>query len=171
MMSAGIFGPKMSGKTTLARKLSKQYWDKLKMRSIVLDINGEQWGEHALVFTDDTTFWDAVWKANHDLIIVDEASSTIKRDKSLIPVFTRMRHLNHKLIVIGHNGVNLLPIMREQFDTLYLFRQPPKAANIWAETFTQSELTRAVELNQYEFIHTELYGKPRRMKLTLTTAK
>lgn len=167
MHSAGIFGPKLSGKTTLAKYLSRQYWQKHKIRSLVLDINNEQWGENAWVTDDNDKFWDAVWKTNNSLVLVDEASSTIKRDQTLIPVFTRLRHLNHKLIVIGHNGMNLLPIMREQFDTLYLFRQPEKAAKVWAETFTQTELLAAVNLQQHEFLHTQLFGKPKKMKLDL----
>lgn len=169
-MSGGVFGPKMSGKTTLARYLSKQYWQKHHIRSLVLDINQEHWGDHALVFTDDEPegkFWTAVWQSQGCLIIVDEASSTIKRDKLLIPAFTRLRHLNHKLLVIGHNGMNLLPIMREQFDTLYLFRQPEKAAKVWSDTFTQKELLAAMELNQHEFLQTQLFGKPKKLKLKL----
>lgn len=165
MYSAGIFGPKLSGKTTLAKYLSRQYWQRHKIRSLVLDINSEQWGEQAWTTEDNDKFWDAVWKTSDSLVIVDEASSTIKRDQTLIPVFTRLRHLRHKLIVIGHNGMNLLPIMREQFDTLYLFRQPEKAAKVWAETFTQTELLEAVQLNQHEFLQTELFGKPRKFKL------
>jgi hypothetical protein len=169
MMSGGVFGPKLSGKTTLAMHLSKQYWTKRQIRSIVLDINNEPWGDHALVFKEgeEEKFWETVWNNKNFLIIVDEASSTIKRDKSLIPVFTRLRHLNHKLLVIGHNGINLLPIMREQFDTLYLFRQPEKAAKIWAETFTQKELIEAVDLQQHEFLQTQLFGKPKKLKLKL----
>lgn len=166
-MSAGIFGPKLSGKTTLAKHLSREYWRKYKMRSLVLDINNEEWGEQAWMTDNDDKFWEAVWKTKASLIIVDEASSTIKRDKTLIPVFTRLRHLNHKLIVIGHNGMNLLPIMREQFDTLYLFRQPESAAKVWSETFTQVELIQAVELNQHEFLSTQLFSKPVKRKLDL----
>lgn len=167
MFSAGIFGPKLSGKTTLAKYISRQYWTKHHIRSMVLDINNESWGEQAWVTDDNDKFWTAVWQTNNSLVVVDEASSTIKRDQTLIPVFTRLRHLNHKLIVIGHNGMNLLPIMREQFDTLYLFRQPEKAAKVWAETFTQVELLSAVNLQQHEFLHTQLFGKPKKMKLAL----
>lgn len=171
MMSAGVFGPKLSGKTTLAKKLSREYWVKEQRRSIILDPNAEEWGDHALVMQDEPKFWETIWQTQNDLIIVDEASTTIKRDKSLIGVFTRLRHLNHKLIVIGHNGMNLLPIMREQFDTLYLFRQPEGAAKVWSETFTQKELlvspTNVTELNQYEFVYARLYHKPRKLKLKL----
>lgn len=167
MINGGIFGPKLSGKTTLAQALSRQYWQQQKIKTIVLDINGDSWGEHATATADEEIFWQVVWKAQNCLVIVDEATETINRDKKLIPVFTRMRHNNHKLLVIGHSGMNLLPIMREQIDTIYLFRQGEKASAYWAETMAEKGLLESVSLRQYEFIRHELYGTPQRQKLTL----
>lgn len=167
MVSGGIFGPKLSGKTTLAKILSQQYWTKHKVRSIVLDINEELWGEQAFVMHDEEKFWEAVWKSENSIVIVDEAASTIRRERGLIPVFTRLRHNHHVLIVIGHSGMDLLPAMRQQFDTVYLFRQPESAAKVWAETMTEKGLLAAVDLKQYEFIRCELYQPPQKMKLKL----
>jgi hypothetical protein len=165
MINGGIFGPKLSGKTTLAMALSRQFWQQYKIKTIVLDLNGDNWGEHATATNDEEIFWQVVWKAQNCLIIVDEAAETINRDKKLIPVFTRMRHNNHKLIVVGHSGMNLLPIMREQIDTIYLFRQGEKAAAYWSEIMAEKGLLQACELPQYTFIKLELYGKPQRLKL------
>jgi molybdopterin-guanine dinucleotide biosynthesis protein len=167
MTSGGIFGPKLSGKTTLAKQISVEYWRRYKIRSLVLDLNAENWGSQAMMTTDETAFWQWVWKSHDSLIIVDEGTETIARDKTLIPIFTRLRHLRHKLLVIGHHGMNLLPIMREQLDTLYLFRQSHDAADLWAKTFTQDDLLAATRLQQYEFLHTTLYGKVRKYRLTL----
>jgi ABC-type Mn2+/Zn2+ transport system ATPase subunit len=168
MVSGGIFGPKLSGKSTLAKRLCGEYWRKHKIRSLVLDINeDDDWGEHCWTTADEEKFWVAVWKTRNSIVVVDEAAATIRRDKKLIPVFTRLRHCGHILIVIGHSGMDLLPAMRQQFDTVYLFRQPDSAAKIWAETMTEKGLLKAVELQQYEFIHHQLYGKPRKMKLAL----
>lgn len=167
MTSGGIFGPKLSGKTTLAMALSKEYWRANQIRTIVLDLNNEVWGEQAFVSTDESQFWSMVWKGQGMLIIVEESAETINRDKKLIPVFTRLRHHKHKLLVIGHSGVNLLPIMREQLDTLYLFRQPERAAKVWAETFCQPELLQAQQLQQYEFLFTSLYSTPKKTRLKI----
>lgn len=167
MDSCGIFGPKLSGKTTLAMALSREYWRKQRMRSLVLDPNMEDWGKQAWVTNDEQKFWSAVWKTEACLVIVDEAGETINRDKGLIAVFTRLRHLHHKLIVIGHNGINLLPIMRQQLDTLYLFRQSPRAAAMWAEDMTQRGFVAAEELGQYEFLYGEKFKPPVRQKLSL----
>ncbi len=123
------------------------------MTSIILDLFGHSWHKTAKVFSDDTEFWKCVWSSQQCLIVVDDGSATVKRDRQLIPVFTTMRHLQHELAVIGHSGTNLLPEMREQLDTLYLFRQTEKAAKIWVETFTDERLMQATTLQQYEFIH------------------
>jgi hypothetical protein len=171
MNSAGIFGPKLSGKTTLAKVLAENYWTKQQLQTLCLDINGETWPKSVWATSNEDEFWQRVWQTKGQLVIVDEASSTIKRDKELIPVFTRLRHLNHKLIIIGHNGMNLLPIMREQFDTLYLFRQPEKASAIWAETFTDKRLLQASELKQYEFLFCQLYQTPKRQILKIETVQ
>lgn len=167
MIRGGIFGISMSGKTTLAKQLCLVYWKNSGIRSFVLDLNGETWGDHCLTTDNEDEFWQRVWKTNGSLIVVDEGSSTIQRDSELIPVFTRLRHLNHKLLVIGHRGSDLLPVMREQFDTLYLFRQPEKSALIWSEVFAEPRLSEASQLNQYEYLYCRLYAKPTKHKLIL----
>lgn len=167
MVSGGIFGPKLSGKTTLAIKLSEQYWLQQKRRSLVFDPHLETWGQQALVMTDEKEFWPIVWKSQGCLVIVEEAAATIRRERELLPVFTRLRHNHHLLLVVGHSGMDLLPTMRQQLDTLYLFRQPEEACKIWAMTFTQRELFEAANLGQYEFLATSMYSKPRKVKLAI----
>lgn len=167
MHRAGIFGPSLSGKTTLAKALSREYWVKHRMKTLVLDPNGEQWGEHAVVFTDEAKFWETVWNSTHCLVIVEEASETINRDKELTAVFTRLRHKFHKLIVVGHSGASLLPVMRQQFDTLYLFLQSRKASQIWVEETACDDLLGATKLNQYEFLHYERFKPVKKIKLAL----
>lgn len=165
MINAGIFGPKLSGKTTLAKALSRQYFIQQHLKTIVLDINEDEWGGHAVSTSDEQKFWKLVWESKKCLIIVDEAAATIRRERTLIPVFTRLRHNNHLLITIGHSGMDLLPIMRQQLDTLFLFRQPISSAKVWAEVFTENGLLESVNLSQFEFIRHELYGHPKRQKL------
>jgi hypothetical protein len=142
-----------------------QYWQKFQIRSLVLDPHLEAWGEHAVVTDDEETFWPKVWNSRNCIVFVEEAATTINRDKSLIQVFTRLRHCNHKLVVIGHSGMSLLPVMREQIDTIYLFRQPVSACKVWAEVMTEEGLHAAKDLQQFHFIFHRLYGKPRKMVL------
>lgn len=167
MVNGGIFGPKLSGKTTVAVQLSRVYWRSKKVRSLVLDPHGENWGGQAWVSKDEAQFWQVVWKARDCLVIVEEAAATIRRERELIPVFTRMRHCCHRLLVVGHSGMDLLPTMRQQLDTLYLFRQPESAAKVWAENFADPQLLQACTLEQYEFLRKESYKPAQRMRLDL----
>lgn len=167
MVRGGIFGPSLSGKTTLAKALSKEYWAQNKMRSLVLDLNNESWGEQALVTADEKTFWPMVWRTNDCLVIVDEGTETIRRDKTLVPAFTRLRHHKHKLLVVGHSGTNLLPIMRQQIDTLYLFLQDEDSAKQWAKDFIQKDLLQAVELQQFEFLYCRRWQPCKKLRLKL----
>lgn len=159
----------MSGKTTLAKHLSKQFWQVQKRPSLVWDIFEDDWGDHSRVYNFDKKdeFIYHVWDTQNMLVIMDEASSTIKRDKEFIPFFTRLRHNHHKLIVIGHDSTNLLPEMREQLDTLYLFRQSERAAKMWKESHVNEGLMQSTQLQQYEFLYFELYKEPQKRKLKL----
>lgn len=168
MIRGGIFGISLSGKTTLAKQISRQYAEEMQIPSIVLDPHIEVYGDHATVTADEELFWKTAWESKTPLIvIVDEAAATLRRERDLVPVFTRMRHHKHRLLVIGHNGTDLLPVMRQQFDTLYLFRQPSKAAEIWADLFSEPDLLQAGSLNQFEYLHCQLYHKPVKYKLIL----
>lgn len=166
MISGGIFGPKLSGKTTLARNLSLAYWSRKKIRSLVLDIHQEQWGGQAWVTHQEDIFWNAVWKTKHCLIIVEEAAATIRRERELVPVFTRLRHCEHRLLIIGHDGTDLLPVMRRQFDTIFLFLQPEDALKHWRQDLPSiAGLEHATRLGQYEFLRGELFKPAVRMRL------
>ena len=168
MINGGIFGPKLSGKSTLAKHLSKSYWDKKHIRSLVFDPHEDyDWGNQAWVTGNSDEFWGTIWRIRNCLVMVDEAAITINRDKELVPTFTAMRHNCHKLIVIGHSGVDLLPSMRQNLDTLYLFRQPKKAAIVWSETFADERLLQCQYLNKYEFLHTTLFGEPVKLRLSI----
>lgn len=128
----------------------------------------EQWGPQALVTMDEPLFWDWVWKTKDDLVIVEEAAATIRRERDLVPLFTRLRHLRHKLIVIGHDGTDLLPVMRRQFDNIFLFVQSPAAVEIWKQDLPQCKgLDEAANLNQYEFLWCALFKTAVKNRLVL----
>lgn len=167
MIVGGIFGPKKSGKTTLGRYLAEQYWMQEDRRALVLDPNHSDWGSYCWQAPNEEIFWAKVWATKNALIICDDAASSINRNADLIDVFTRINHNGHKLLVIGHNGTNLLPVMREQMDTLYLFRATPTAATKWYEIFSYEEVLKASELKQYEFLFIRSYMPVEKKILTL----
>jgi GTPase SAR1 family protein len=159
-LATGIFGPGQSGKTTLAKHLSKYYADNYSRKSLVLDPNQEVWGPHAKVYSleDEERFWFDCWRCQRHAIFVEESADTIKRDRELIPVFTRIRHQGHKLHVSGHDAMDLLPVMRRQISTLYLFRQSEESAKVWVNQFTDKRLFKSCSLHQYQFVVCHLFG-------------
>jgi len=168
LLHYGIFGTGLSGKTTLAMHLSKSYWRKAQIKSLVLDPNKENWGPQAFVTDDEAIFWEMVWKRERDCaLFVDEGGETIKRDSEKTPLFTRVRHRGHRLHIIGHGGMNLLPVQREQIHTVYLFRQSKDGADLWAEQFAEPRIVDSTTLGQYEFLHCRVFCEPKRQKLEL----
>lgn len=173
MVNGGIFGPKLSGKSTLAQTLAREYKAKHGTVALVLDPHQKDWHlwpEGSVVTDDEDKFWPMVWKSQNCLVVVEEAATTINRDKTLIEVFTRLRHCNHKLLIIGHSGMSLLPIMREQIDTIYLFRQPKSSCVVWSEVMTNENLHGAKDLQQYEFLAHRLFGPTVKRKLPPPTS-
>jgi hypothetical protein len=160
ILHAGIFGRGFSGKTYLAKNLSKVYWSNHGVKSLVLDPNLESdWGSQAWVTNDPDKFWDMVWRREKRCaLFVEEAAESLARDNEKTSLFTRVRHRGHRLHVSGHSGVNLLPQQREQLHVLFLFQQTRKASQLWAETFMDERLLAATDLAQYEFLHCVLWG-------------
>lgn len=170
MKRISIAGASECGKTTLAIHLSKAYWKNLKIPSLVLDPwkNENQWGGQAWVTTDEDKFWDAVWSREGHLVIVDEASSMIARDRELIPVFTKIRHQKHTLIVICHDATDLLPTMRRNLNEIFLFCQPAKAIPMWQQDLpTMRGLEGASSLQKFEFLHCKAFEAAKPLKLKL----
>lgn len=156
-LHCGIFGPGLSGKTTLAKHLSKSYWEKHGIKSLVLDIHRENWGAHAWVTSDPVLFDRMVWAESGCVVFIDESSDTIDREKEYTKFFTRIRHRGHKLHVIGHDGSSLLPVMRQQIQTLFLFRQSFDPCKKWADLYSNKKIMDACSLEQYEFLWCQFY--------------
>jgi hypothetical protein len=163
-----IMGPSLSGKTTLGIDISRNYWRQDSMRSLVFSpIDPAKWGNQAWVCKDEVRYWKAVETTNDCLCIVDDASVTIRREKDLLGMFTTLRHRRHKLLVIGHTASDLLPAMRKQIDTIFLFWQDQKEAETWERLFPRSNLSFAFHLQQFEFLRCVRFGETQRNKLTI----
>lgn len=156
----GIFGPSLCGKSYVGKALSREAW-RLGRASLVCDPNGDEWGAQALVFpTLDERFRRVFWARRNLSVFIDEATLTVARDVELIDLFTRGRHQGHQLFVLGHRAVNLLPIMRDQFGTLFLFRCSPSDAKLWAEDWGEPRILEATGLPKYEFILARKFAAP-----------
>jgi hypothetical protein len=149
----GVFGSSESGKSTLSIRIAQQIFRKEKRFALVLSPNDSdamtKWGAHARVFRNEDQFWKTVFETNNCLIVADDASETIKADKSLTNVFTSMRHRGHKLLVIGHRFNDLTPKMRGSIQRVFLFKQDPESCEQWSKQFSGANIRAAEWLPQY----------------------
>lgn len=159
-----------SGKTTLARKIAWHFWRQKGQRSIYFDPKHDParnwWPECGTIFYDESLFWDAAWKNENLVVVVDEAAVSIARNRDLMSVFTMMNGRHHRLIVVGHSGSDLLPAMRQQIGYLFLFRQAEEAADMWRQQFSDVTIMQSTTLAQYEFLMAARFKQSQRFQLT-----
>lgn len=171
MKRGGIFGPTEYGKTTLGISISRRYHQTHKIRSLVLDPFLQEWGPQAWVTNDELEFWRVVRYKRGCLVIVDDASKTIGADKALNWVFTTMRHNEHRLLALGHDGADLTRTMRNQLDTVYLFLCEQLAIDrYWRTSFPGYSLEQWKQvtlLQKFEFVRFKRGEKPEKMRLQL----
>jgi hypothetical protein len=172
-MHVGIFGPTRSGKTTLSHSLAAAY-RAAGRANLVCDPIGVPWPAAQWQTTDATALMTKAKSSRGCILWIEESSVSISRDRSLSWFFTTAGnphaggHITH---VIGQDGASLLPGMRQQISTVYLFRCHPKLAEVWAEQFAEPEIARlAPTLQQYEFILARGFQPPRVCRLSLANS-
>lgn len=155
-----IGGQSGCGKTTVARHLSSLAFRRGR-RSLVFDPKGENWGNHALVFSDPDDiprFWETAWANWNCQIIIEEVSSVMPRDASSSKHFKRIRHQGHQLILLIHYSTDLLPDQRDQAGTLYLFNQDPESIRKFAASWNEPRLMEAANLPPPWFIFAQKFA-------------
>lgn len=170
----GVFGRRLSGKTTLVISLLGASHRREGRASVVLDPKHTQhrWGAHCYV-TPDRERWLSKWQhpqCRNCNIVWEESATTLKRDADLVDVFTaKAGEHGHRLIVTGHSGASLLPVMRWQLTEVFLFRCTQSEAEMWTEQFTDERIMQATQLDytKREFLHARLgaFCNVRRLQL------
>ncbi len=165
MAHSACVGISMSGKSTLMRSLCGD----ARARGIgvgVLDPNWDQWP--ADYQTDSLrAFLEWSKEARKCILILDECGETLARDPESVWFGTRSRHWGHRCTFGCHMWTQLLPVLRNQCTTAYVFNQPPDEAVRLARHYNDPILERASTLKQGEFIHKVPFqpGKIRKLRL------
>lgn len=180
-----IPGPSLCGKTNMAKCLSASRFVAHGRRTLALDLNGEFWGPHALVFTLPerirnppdgvfvsneerkaavdacrNAFLAKMWSTRDLDVFIDECMETVGRDADLTGVFTRGRHRGHTVFAMTHDATAFLPTQRAQFGTLFLFRQDERAAGMWAREWSEQRIMKATTLKKYQFLKCAKFAAP-----------
>jgi hypothetical protein len=166
----GVFGEHHCGKTTLVKKLCAEIWRTRSQPTLALDPYSSLVALHVWSTSIEEDFKAAVWKKKNHLVVIEDASSTIQRDREFAPFFTCITHNFHDVIVVGHDATDLLPTMRRNFDELFLFNQTSDSVKHWtAAQPSMKGLELSVGLGRFEFVHCIKFAKenPIRQKLKL----
>jgi len=149
-----IMGGSESGKTALAIALSRGLWHRGKVRTLAFDPfkKKHRW-EPQFVTDDFDQFELVVFKVNGCAVFWDEGTSTGGRDRDKVKFFTAIRHNHEFFAFIGHDYTTMLPIMRGSLTDVILFRQSESAAQYWSDLFTDKDILRTTQLEQYAAIH------------------
>lgn len=154
MKRIGVFGESECGKTELVKRLCREFFRQQGLPTLALDPRKSPWGSHAWTTEKESDFKIAVQKKRGCVVVIEDSSETIQRDKEFTPFFTCIRHQEHHLIVIGHDGSDLLPPMRRNLNELFLFNQTEDSVELWERSQpSMLGLKKSIGLKQYHFVH------------------
>ena len=158
-----ITGMTMSGKTTLARELARQYQAQ-GVPVIVLDpIRDVQWTKCADYVTDDSAdFMGAVMASQSCAVMVDEAGEAVGQyAREMFALATRARHLGHRSHFITQRPAQINPTVRDQCSRLYMFALNADASKLLSRDWNSPAILKGPELDQGEYISVPRFGEPR----------
>lgn len=155
---AVICGGSESGKTSLARGVSRGLWNVRGLRCLAFDPwMKSPWPDHARAFRDFGVWRHLVLNTSGCCVIWDDATANGGRDKENVGLFSEIRHRHPVLICITHLHSALLPQMRVNITDAFLADSPVKDAAEWADTMREPGLRAAAGLPQYSFLHKRVY--------------
>jgi len=181
MPHIAICGGSTCGKSTLGKVLAQQFLRK-NHAVYVLAARSEKWPCSKLCLSmDELWSWvSAQRKANRKRIeqgqkpikiavFIDDAGQTIdKYDKRFNYFATDARHDYIRSIFLIHAGPQILPVVRNCVETLYLFRCATSVAKLWYDQFVHRELLEVSEsLDKYQYLWVPKFGKPEPRMLDL----
>ena len=159
-----ILGMTESGKTTLAKKLCKDY-QKRDIGCIVLDpLQDPGWSDTPdsdLFFqtTDKDQFLASVKASQRCAVFIDESGESVGQyDTQMHWLATRGRHYGHNCHFLSQRGQQIAKTVRDQCGRLYLFCCSFTDGKILADEWNKPELRDASELPQGEFFIVQRFG-------------
>ena len=155
---AVICGGSESGKTSLARGISRGLWNARGLRCLAFDPwMKTRWPDHARAFREFVRWRHLVLNTSGFCVIWDDATANGGRDKENVGLFSEIRHRHPVLICITHLHSALLPQMRVNITDGFLADSSPEDADEWAKTLREPALRSAAGLPQYSFLHKRVY--------------
>jgi hypothetical protein len=160
-----IVGMTESGKTTLARDLSKILTDAGEPVIVLDPMNDPRWS-CGFRTHDSEKFLEVFWSSRGCHAFIDEAGDMVgKYDELMRQTATKGRHWGHSCYYLSQRGAMLSVTVRAQCRHLFLFTSPLDDCKALAKDFNQPELLKANDLPQGHFYHAARFAPLQRGKL------
>jgi len=157
-----ILGMTESGKTTLAKKLARDF-KASGIGVIVLDpMHDPNW---VCDFKTDNQekFLDVLWRSKSCAVFIDEAGEAVGRYAELMHrTATKGRHWGHRCFYIAQRITQIAPLVRDQCSHLFLFNSSLGDSKIHANEWNHKELEQAFTLRQGEYFYCTRYSPVRK---------
>jgi hypothetical protein len=148
-----------SGKTTLAKRLARQY-KQADVHVIVLDsLNDPEW-DCDFQTTDPDEFLRVFWASRRCAVFIDEAGDAVGRYNTVMQrTATRGRHWGHAVHFISQRGVQIAPTVRDQCGHLFLLTSSIADGKVHANEWNRPELMRCNQLKKGNYFHCTRFGE------------
>lgn len=155
-----ILGQTLSGKSTLAKKLAREYKAN-GIGVIVLDPVGDPEWQADYSTPDPETFFDVYNKSRSCMAFIDESGDICKDYPALITrTATRGRHRGHRNHYIAQRATLINPTIRDQCSELFLFNSGLEDCKVHAAEWNAPDLrTHGPFLKTGEFFHKKRMGE------------
>ena len=138
-----ILGMTESGKTTLAREMSKIYRAN-GVETVVLDPLLDPRWDASFITRDPDEFLRVYWSSRSCAVFIDEAADSVGRfDTAMIQTATKGRHWGHNNHYLSQRGAALSRTVRDQCSRLFLFTVAYEDAKTLAREFNKPQLLQA----------------------------
>lgn len=160
-----ILGQTESGKTTLARELSRILHESGEPVIVLDPLNDPRW--HGQFRTADVEqFLRVFWASRGCYAFIDESGDVVGQyDDTMRETATRGRHWGHSCFYISQRGATLNTTVRAQCRHLFLFTSAVDDCKVLAREFNQPELLTANNLPQGHYFHAARFAPLKRGKL------
>lgn len=157
-MHSLIVGMTESGKTTLAKQMSRAY--KAQGVSVIVmdELRDPGWSAD-FITGDPREFLNVFWNSRSCAVFIDESGDCVGRyDETMAKTATRGRHWGHNVHYLTQRGAQISKTVRDQCSNLFLFTTSMGDCKIYAAEFNRPELLEGAQLPQFEYMMCPRYG-------------
>ena len=160
-----ILGQTMSGKTTLAKKLAKSYFEN-GIGVLVYDPFQSDWICN-YISSNPSEFFNTYSQSDFCAVFIDESGDLCNTHPNfMIRTATRGRHRGHRNHYVAQRGVLIKRTIRDQCNMLFLFNTALEDSKTHSNEWNDLEIKNSAPfLKKGEFFYKERLGELKRSNI------